>query len=108
MQALAQAVPEQVIAPGFDTTTAFCLSHLGEAGWSVYLEIMGGGFGATAGSDGCDGVDNPLSNCSNTPVEALDQDFSFFRITDYALRPGSGGAGEAPRRRSASSAATRS
>ncbi len=94
MQALAHVVPEQVIAPGFDTTTAFCLSHLGEAGWSVYLEIMGGGFGATAASDGADGIDNPLSNCSNTPAEALDQDFSFFRITDYALRPGSGGAGK--------------
>ncbi|MBY0333657.1 MAG: hydantoinase B/oxoprolinase family protein, partial [Acetobacteraceae bacterium] len=93
MGALAQVVPEQVIAPGFDTTTAFCLSHLGENGWSVYLEIMGGGFGATAGSDGADGIDNPLSNCSNTPAEALDQDFSFFRLTDYALRPGSGGAG---------------
>jgi N-methylhydantoinase B len=94
MQALAHVVPEQVIAPGFDTTTAFCLSHLGENGWSVYLEIMGGGFGATAASDGADGIDNPLSNCSNTPAEALDQDFSFFRITDYALRPGSGGAGK--------------
>lgn len=93
MQALAHVVPQQVIAPGFDTTTAFCLSHLGENGWSVYLEIMGGGFGATAVSDGADGIDNPLSNCSNTPAEALDQDFSFFRITDYALRPGSGGAG---------------
>ena len=93
MGALAGVVPEQVIAPGFDTTTAFCLSHLGENGWSVYLEIMGGGFGATAGSDGADGIDNPLSNCSNTPAEALDQDFTFFRLTDYALRPGSGGAG---------------
>ncbi|HYF07201.1 MAG TPA: hydantoinase B/oxoprolinase family protein [Acetobacteraceae bacterium] len=93
MKALAKAVPERVIAPGFDTTTAFCLSHLKETGWSVYLEVYGGGFGATAESDGCDGVDNPLSNCSNTPVEALDQDFSFFRVTDYALRPDSGGAG---------------
>jgi N-methylhydantoinase B len=93
MGALAQVVPDQVVAQGFDTTTAFCLSHLGEGGWSVYLEIMGGGFGATAVSDGADGVDNPLSNCSNTPAEALDQDFSFFRLTDYALRPDSGGAG---------------
>jgi N-methylhydantoinase B len=93
MKALAQVVPDRVIAPGFDTTTAFCLSHLGPGGWSVYLEIMGGGFGATAATDGCDGVDNPLSNCSNTPAEALDQDFAFFRLTDYALRPDSGGRG---------------
>ncbi len=93
MKALAQAVPEMVIAPGFDTTTSFCLSHLGEGGWSVYLEVYGGGFGATAQSDGCDGVDNPLSNCSNTPVEAMDQDFDFFRVTDYALRADSAGKG---------------
>ncbi|MCC7281979.1 MAG: hydantoinase B/oxoprolinase family protein [Acetobacteraceae bacterium] len=93
MKALAQAVPDRVIACGFDTTTSFCLSFLGPHGWSVYLEVYGGGFGATAASDGCDAVDNPLSNCSNTPVEAMDQDFSFFRVSDYALRPDSAGDG---------------
>jgi N-methylhydantoinase B len=93
MKALAQAAPDRVIACGFDTTTSFCLSHLRPHGWSVYLEVFGGGFGATTASDGCDGVDNPLSNCSNTPVEAMDQDFSFFRVTDYALRPDSAGSG---------------
>lgn len=93
MRALAKAVPERVIAPGYDTTTSFCLAHLGNAGWSVYLEVFGGGYGAACDTDGCDGVDNPLSNCSNTPVEALDQDFPFFRVTQYALRPDSGGDG---------------
>jgi N-methylhydantoinase B len=94
MKALSQAVPEKVIACGFDTTTSFVLSHLCESGWSVYLEIYGGGFGAGLDTDGCDGVDNPLSNCSNTPVEALDQDFSFFRVTGYALRTDSCGRGK--------------
>jgi len=93
MKALAQAVPDRVIACGFDTTTSFCLSHLGARGWSVYLEIFGGGYGATAGADGCDAVDNPLSNCSNTPVETIDQDFPFFRVIEYALRPDSAGDG---------------
>jgi N-methylhydantoinase B len=93
MKAVAQAVPEKVISCGYDTTTAFCLSHLGENGWSVYLEVFGGGFGATIETDGADAVDNPLSNCSNTPVEALDQDFTFFRVVDYALRPDTGGIG---------------
>jgi len=86
-------VPSQVVAPGFDTTTVGVLSHLGANGWSVYLEIYGGGLGATADSDGCDAVDGPLSNCSNTPVEALDQDFSFFRVLEYSLREDSCGAG---------------
>lgn len=93
MKAMSQAVPDQVIACGFDTTTVCCLSHLGDAGWSVYLEVFGGGYGATAETDGCDAVDNPLSNCSNTPVEAMDQDFSFFRVSEYALRPDSCGTG---------------
>jgi N-methylhydantoinase B len=82
-----------VIACGFDTTTSFVLSHLGENGWSVYLEIFGGGFGGGLDNDGCDGVDNPLSNCSNTPIEALDQDFPFFRVIEYAMRPDSCGRG---------------
>lgn len=94
MRALANTVPERVIAAGFDTTTSFCLSFLEPNGWSVYLEIFGGGYGAGAGNDGCDAVDNPLSNCSNTPVEATDQDFSFFRIMRYALQTDSCGAGE--------------
>jgi N-methylhydantoinase B len=93
MQAISQAAPDKVIAQGYDTTTAFCLSWLGPAGWSVYLEVYGGGYGAGIGNDGCDAVDNPLSNCSNTPVEAMDQDFSFFRVLDYALREDSCGAG---------------
>ena len=93
MKALSQAVPDKVIACGYDTTTSFVLSHLSENGWSVYLEIFGGGFGAANDTDGCDGVDNPLSNCSNTPIEALDQDFSFFRVVDYSLLTDSCGAG---------------
>ena len=93
MKALAQAVPAQVIACGFDTTTVGVLSRLGDAGWSVYLEIFGGGYGAAADADGCDAVDGPLSNCSNTPIEALDQDFPFFRVLDYRLAEDSCGIG---------------
>ena len=93
LQALSQAAPERVIAFGHDTATSFCLSHLGSGGWSVYLEIFGGGYGAGLGNDGVDAVDNPLANCSNTPVEAVDQDFPFFRIVNYALLMDGCGAG---------------
>lgn len=93
MKALAQAAPEKVIACGYDTTTAFCLTHQGESGWSVFFEVFGGGFGAAIDKDGCDAVDNPLSNCSNAPIEALDQNFAFFRATRYALLPDSCGRG---------------
>ena len=93
MNALAKAVPDRVIAPGFDTTTVSCLSHRGEAGYNIYLEIFGGGFGAGPGNDGCDAVDSMLSNCSNIPIEAMESDYPFFRVEDYSLRSSSGGAG---------------
>jgi N-methylhydantoinase B len=93
MQALAQAVPEQVTALGFNTTSVTCLAHFGERGYAVHLEPMGGGFGGSAHADGCDAVDNALSNCSNTPVEALDIGYDFFRIHSYELAPDSFGHG---------------
>ena len=93
MKAFAHALPERVIASGYDTTTSACLSHLGEQGYNIYLEIFGGGFGAGANNDGCDAVDAPLSNCSNIPIEAMDMAYDFFRVMDYSLVPGSGGAG---------------
>ncbi len=94
MKALAKAVPERVMAAGFDTTHSTCLSHLGDGGYGIYLEIFGGGYGASALGDGCDAVDSPLSNCSNIPIEAIDMEHEYFRVTEYALVPGSGGGGE--------------
>jgi N-methylhydantoinase B len=94
MKALAQAVPEKVIACGFDTTTVFAISHLSDEGYRVYVEVFGGGYGASIHQDGSDALDSPLSNCSNTPVEALDMEYDYFRVVDYGLRPDSGGAGE--------------
>ncbi|MSP67499.1 MAG: hydantoinase B/oxoprolinase family protein [Alphaproteobacteria bacterium] len=93
MRALAQAVPEKAIAGGFDTTESICLSHLGPSGYRIYLEIFGGGYGAGIANDGCDAVDNALSNCSNIPVEAMELEYDFFRVREYGLRPDSGGAG---------------
>jgi N-methylhydantoinase B len=93
MKAFAQALPERVVASGYDTTTSSCLSRMGEHGYSIYLEIFGGGLGASAQSDGCDGVDCPLSNCSNIPIEAMDITYDFFRVVDYSLIPDSGGDG---------------
>jgi N-methylhydantoinase B len=93
MKALAQAAPDRVIASGNDTTHSLALSHLSNGRFRVYLEIYGGGFGASPRVDGCDGVDSALSNCTNTPVEATDMDFAHFRVTGYGLVPDSGGAG---------------
>ncbi|MEM8598057.1 MAG: hydantoinase B/oxoprolinase family protein, partial [Pseudomonadota bacterium] len=66
LKALAHAAPERVIAGGNDATHSLALSHLSNGRYRVYLEIYGGGFGASARVDGCDGVDSALSNCTNT------------------------------------------
>jgi N-methylhydantoinase B len=93
LKALAQVVPDKVIAGGNDATHALAISHLGAKGYRVYLEIYGGGFGGGPRRDGCDAVDSPLSNCTNTPVEATDMDFEHFRVIGYSLIPDTGGPG---------------
>jgi N-methylhydantoinase B len=93
LRALAQVAPDKVVASGNDSTHSLALSHLGGEKYRVYLEIYGGGFGASPRVDGCDGVDSALSNCTNTPVEATDMDFDHFRVIGYGLVPDSGGAG---------------
>jgi N-methylhydantoinase B len=94
LKALSQVVPDKVIAGGNDSTHALAISHLGHEGrYRVYLEIYGGGYGAGPRLDGCDGVDSPLSNCTNTPVEATDMDFDHFRVVAYGLIPDSCGHG---------------
>jgi N-methylhydantoinase B len=93
MKALAQAVPQKVTAMGFDCTTIACLSHLGDEGFAVHIEPYGGGFGGSHQGDGCDAIDCQLSNCANTPVEALDAGYDFFRVKSYAMAADSFGHG---------------
>jgi N-methylhydantoinase B len=64
---------------------------LGDRDFSYY-ETLGGGQGACADADGPSGVHVAMSNTLNTPIEALERDFPL-RVTEYALRRGSGGAG---------------
>jgi N-methylhydantoinase B len=62
-----------------------------QAGFSYY-ETLGGGQGACPDADGPSGVHVAMSNTLNTPIEALEREFPM-RVTEYALRSGSGGAG---------------
>jgi N-methylhydantoinase B len=93
MKALSLAVPDQVIAGGNDATLVTSLSVQRAGAYKVYLEVYGGGYGASNRVDGCDAVDSPLSNCTNTPIEATDMDFDHFRIVGYGLIPDSCGHG---------------
>ena len=93
MKALARAVPERVIASGFDNALICCLARFSEGRYRVCLETYGGGFGASAHGDGADGIAAPLSNTTNSPIESLDMNFDYFRIAGYTLNPDSFGHG---------------
>jgi N-methylhydantoinase B len=93
MLAMSKAAPEKVLTSGHDTTNAIGMGHLGKDGYRVYMEVVGGGWGASAEADGADVVDSYIGNCSNVPVEALERDYPFMAVEEYALRRGSSGAG---------------
>ncbi len=95
MKALAtvKPLPARVIASGFDNALITCLARLSNGRYRVCLETYGGGFGASATGDGADGIAAPLSNTTNSPIEALDMNFDYFRIAGYELNPGSFGHG---------------
>jgi N-methylhydantoinase B len=58
----------------------------------TYYETLGGGQGACPDADGPSAVHVAMSNTLNTPVEAVELEFPL-RVTEYAVRRGSGGAG---------------
>ncbi len=64
----------------------------GGAGWTFY-ETLGGGQGASAKGPGPDAVHVGMSNTRNTPIESLERAYPI-EIARYAIRRGSGGAGQ--------------
>ena len=58
----------------------------------AYYETIGGGAGASPQRDGLDAVHTHMTNTMNTPAEALEMSYPF-RLLEYAVRRGSGGAG---------------
>jgi N-methylhydantoinase B len=59
----------------------------------AYYETIGGGAGAGPAGDGLSGIHVHMTNTLNTPVEAMEYAYPV-RIRQYALRRGSGGAGQ--------------
>jgi len=86
--------PERIMASGNDCCPAIVFSGRwpGRAGHFVYLETLGGGAGARYDSDGMDGVHVHMTNTSNLPVEALENEYPLL-MDEYALIPDSGGPG---------------
>ncbi|MEZ4699850.1 MAG: hydantoinase B/oxoprolinase family protein [Rhodothermales bacterium] len=91
--ALALAMPDRAPAASQGTMNNLTIGGLRSDGSPyAYYETIGGGMGASTRHDGLDGVQVHMTNTLNTPVEALELSFPF-RITQYALRSGSGGDG---------------
>jgi N-methylhydantoinase B len=93
--ALAQALPDLIPAASQGT-----MNNLAVGGHDrerqvifAYYETVGGGAGASPTGDGLSGVHVHMTNTLNTPVEALEYTYPF-RVRRYALRRGSGGAGQ--------------
>jgi len=72
--ALAPAIPGRITAAhnGACISSTFSGVNPRTGEYYVYLETIGGGFGARASKDGLDGVHVHLTNTSNLPVEALE------------------------------------
>lgn len=86
--------PERAQAASHDVVPAIIFSGPRREGEGpfVYLETMGGGMGARTEADGMEAIHVHLTNTSNLPAEALENEYSLL-VDEYALVPDTGGAG---------------
>ena len=92
--AFREALPDRVIgaANGANTTAVFAGTDPRSGNGYLYLETLGGGMGGRVTKDGKDGVQVGITNTSNLPVEAIEQEYPL-RVEEYSLVEDSGGAG---------------
>jgi N-methylhydantoinase B len=96
--ALAQVMPERIPAASHGSMNNLAIGGLMDddgphrAAWDYY-ETIGGGMGAGVIGGGLSGVQTHMTNTLNTPIEVIESRFPL-RVTCYALRRGSGGAGQ--------------
>jgi N-methylhydantoinase B len=94
LRALAQAIPERIPAGSSGTMNNLTIGGMDPRTGQpfAYYETIAGGMGARPTKDGVSGVHTHMTNSLNTPAEALEYAYPF-RVTEYSLRRGSGGAG---------------
>jgi N-methylhydantoinase B len=87
--------PEQTMASSNDAMPALVVSGQSRrrAGTYVYVETIGGGVGGRFDADGMDGAHVHITNSSNLPAEALENEYPLL-VEEYGLVPDSGGCGE--------------
>jgi len=95
-RALAKAAPDRIAA-----ASSGSMSNLTIGGYDrvrarhfTYYETIAGGAGAASGHPGASGLHTHMTNTLNTPIEALEAYYPM-RITEYRVRRGSGGRGQA-------------
>jgi N-methylhydantoinase B len=86
--------PQKIIACSNSTTNTIAFGLLVGKKYEMFIEIIGGGLGAAAESDGEDAIGQLLSNTGNIPVEAVENELSVLQIERYELIKDSGGAGQ--------------
>jgi N-methylhydantoinase B len=91
--ALAKALPELIPAASHGSMNNLAMGS-DEPGkrWDYY-ETIGGGMGAGREGGGQSGVQTHMTNTLNTPIEVIESRYPV-RVRCYALRQGSGGAGQ--------------
>ena len=92
--ALKDAVPDLVCGAsnGSNTAAIFTGTDPRTGQPYLYLETLGGGFGGRAGKDGKDGVQVHITNTSNLPIEAIEQEYPLL-VDSYELVIDSAGPG---------------
>lgn len=93
--ALAQALPDLVPAASQGTMNNLTVGGFHNGRQFIYYETIGGGHGGGPQGPGISGRQSHMTNTLNTPVEALEYALPL-RVLEYALRPGSAGAGRGP------------
>ena len=93
MGALAQVVPDRVVAGGEGGPTLFSVGGYHKGSPFVLTEVMVGTWGARADKDGVEGISNPAANLSNQPVELIEAELPL-EVVRYGMVQDSGGAGE--------------
>jgi N-methylhydantoinase B len=93
MGALAQVLPDRVIAAGEGGPTLFAAGGYHNGKPFVLTEVMVGTWGARATKDGVEGISNPAANLSNQPVELIEAELPL-QVVRYGLVRDSGGDGQ--------------
>ncbi|MCP5141265.1 MAG: hydantoinase B/oxoprolinase family protein [Gammaproteobacteria bacterium] len=90
--ALARAIPERIPAASHGSMNNLAMGSADPARPWDYYETIGGGMGAGRDGGGLSAVQTHMTNTLNTPIESFEMRYPA-RVTRYAIRDGSGGAG---------------